>query len=423
MLQPGVVLQGRYEIVRLIGQGGMGAVYEARDLRLGNSTVALKQALFNSEQLKQAFEREANLLATLSHPNLPKVRDQFTDANGMYLVMEYISGSDLSKVLSDRGSALPLDQVMRFADQLLDALEYIHEHQPPIIHRDIKPENIKLTSRGQIMLIDFGLAKDLGGVSVIAYSAAYAPLEQLKARGTDSRSDLYALGATLYRLLTGRLPASAVDRIEVMANTGNDPLRAPHDLSLAIPVAVGEALMRSLEIDRENRFQSAAEMREALKRAVSSFPPQPQQAAPISDLPTMITSSGPGGSGGPSVRNEGRTPSQPADQRSQVRSHPSQPQPPPPQPSYPQPSRPPDMRSDVRGYPQPPQPTGPPVQMPPPGWDPRSGGQRMGYPPPYGTPTGAPKKKTPWGFIIFAAIVVFFMLACGFLGLLGSFSE
>lgn len=422
MLQPGVVLQGRYEIVRLIGQGGMGAVYEARDLRLGNSTVALKQALFNSEQLKQAFEREANLLATLSHPNLPKVRDQFTDANGMYLVMEYISGSDLSKVLSDRGSALPLDQVMRFADQLLDALEYIHEHQPPIIHRDIKPENIKLTSRGQVMLIDFGLAKDLGGVSVIAYSAAYAPLEQLKARGTDARSDLYALGATLYRLLTGRLPASAVDRIEVLANTGNDPLRAPHDLSLAIPVAVGEALMRSLEIDRENRFQSAVEMREALKRAVSSFPQQPQPAAPISDLPTIITSSGPGGSGGPGVRNEGRTPSYPSDQRSQVRSQPSQPQPPPPQPSYPQQSRPPDMRSDVRSRPMPPQPTGPPVQLPPPGWDPRSGGQRMGYPPPYGgppIPIGAPKKKIPWGFIIFAAIVVFFMFVCGILSLLG----
>ncbi|MBX3279440.1 MAG: protein kinase [Acidobacteria bacterium] len=382
MLQADTVLQGRYRIVRLIGQGGMGAVYEARDLRLGDSTVALKQALFNSDQLKRAFEREAVLLASLSHPNLPKVRDQFAEAAGQFLVMEYISGPDLSKLLSDSGGILPVAQVAGFADQLLDALEYIHEHEPPVIHRDIKPENIKLTARGQVMLIDFGLAKDLGGVSVIAYSAAYAPLEQLRAKGTDARSDIYALGATLYRLVTGRAPINAVERLEALANTGRDPLRAPHDLSLAIPERFSRALEKAMELDRDNRFQNAREMRKALRDALSGAPEKPV-AAPMSGLPTII------------------------DQRPDA---PQRTAPPP----VPQRTTPPAEPSRIPSMPVPPARPGAYQPTPPPQWN-APAGQYYTQPP----AAGASVKKKGWGLIIVAIIVGFFMLSCVFLSFLG----
>lgn len=393
MLQADTVLQGRYRIVRLIGQGGMGAVYEARDLRLGDSTVALKQALFNSDQLKRAFEREAVLLASLSHPNLPKVRDQFAETAGQFLVMEYISGPDLSKLLTDSGGILPVAQVAGFADQLLDALEYIHEHEPPVIHRDIKPENIKLTSRGQVMLIDFGLAKDLGGVSVIAYSAAYAPLEQLRAKGTDARSDLYALGATLYRLVTGRAPINAVERLEALANTGRDPLRAPHDLSLAIPERFSRALEKAMELDRDNRFQSARDMRKALRDSLSGAPEKPI-AAPQSGLPTIIDPR-PGQATNPSGPPTG----------------------PPTGPSYvPSPSAPPAEASRTPSMPPPPARPGAYQSTPQPQWSPPAGQPQHYTQPPV---AGASVKKKGWGLIIIAVIVGFFMLSCMFLGFLG----
>ena len=186
MLAPNTMLQNRYRIVRQLGQGGMGTVYEAVDLRL-NSTVALKETVFTDERLRRQFEREAQLLARLRHPAMTRVIDHFSEGDGQFLVMDYIEGEDLGEMLAARrGEAFPSDEVLDWADQLLDALDYLHTREPPVVHRDIKPQNLKPAARGQITLLDFGLAKGLSShttvattKSVLGYSLTYAPLEQL----------------------------------------------------------------------------------------------------------------------------------------------------------------------------------------------------------------------------------------------------
>src|SRR4030095_15215421 len=162
MLAPETILQSRYRVVRQLGQGGMGAVYEAIDERL-DTTVALKETFFADEKLRKQFEREARLLARLHHPALPRVSDHFSEGEGQFLVMQYIPGDDLSEMMTQKRVPFPADQVLTWADQLLDALDYLHTQEPQIIHRDIKPQNLKLTARGQIILLDFGLAKGQGG--------------------------------------------------------------------------------------------------------------------------------------------------------------------------------------------------------------------------------------------------------------------
>lgn len=158
MLQPDTCLQNRYRIECLIGQGGMGAVYRALDLRL-NNPVALKHKHATGTATDAAFAREAQLLHALRHPVLPNVMDYFTDEAGQFLVMEFIPGDDLATQLTHRDQPFAVAEVLRWADQLLDALDYLHTWQPPIIHCDIKPQNVKLTPRGDIVLLDFGLAK------------------------------------------------------------------------------------------------------------------------------------------------------------------------------------------------------------------------------------------------------------------------
>ena len=139
MLSEGTVLQSRYRIVRQLGQGGMGAVYEAVDERL-DTIVALKETLFTDEKLRKQFEREARLLARLHHPALPRVSDHFNESEGQFLVMQFIAGDDLAEMLTQRNAPFPQDEVLRWADQLCDALDYLHTQEPQIIHRDIKPE-------------------------------------------------------------------------------------------------------------------------------------------------------------------------------------------------------------------------------------------------------------------------------------------
>src|SRR5437660_657291 len=204
MLAADTVLQGRYRIVRQLGQGGMGAVYEAIDERL-DTTVALKETLFTDEKLRKQFEREARLLARMHHPALPRVSDHFNEAEGQFLVMQYIAGEDLAAMLTQRNSPFPQQEVLRWADQLCDALDYLHTQDPQIIHRDIKPQNLKRTARGQIVLLDFGLAKGSAGpmtavttsASIYGYTPNYAPLEQIQGLGTAARSDLYSLSAAV----------------------------------------------------------------------------------------------------------------------------------------------------------------------------------------------------------------------------------
>ena len=274
MLSPNTLLQNRYIIVRPIGQGGMGTVYEAKALRL-NTTVALKEAHFTDERLRKQFEREAQLLAGLRHPALPRVIDHFDEGDGLFLVMDFIEGEDLGQMLEHRSSTFPVNEVLIWADQLLEALDYLHSQEPPVIHRDIKPQNLKLTAKGQIILLDFGLAKGFAGQisrvttsgSIFGYTPNYAPLEQIQGTGTDPRSDLYSLAATLYRMVTGEVPPDVLTRLAALTEGQPDPLRSAHEANPQVPASLAAVLSRALGIGRNQRFATAAEMRQALRAA------------------------------------------------------------------------------------------------------------------------------------------------------------
>ena len=285
--------------MRQLGQGGMGAVYEAIDQRL-DTTVALKETLFSDERLRKQFEREARLLARLHHPALPRVSDHFSEGDGQFLVMQFIPGDDLSEMMTRKRAPFPTNQVLTWADQLLDALDYLHTQDPQIIHRDIKPQNLKLTSRGQIILLDFGLAKGQAGeisrvttsASIFGYTPNYAPLEQIQGLGTDARSDLYSLGATLYHLMTGVKPPDALTRAAAVVNGQPDPLVKASEVNASIAAGVDQVLIRAMAQNREQRYTNAAEMRKALEGAEQAstvvnrgeaqtvlFPPPPTTVA------------------------------------------------------------------------------------------------------------------------------------------------
>lgn len=299
-LSPDTLVHGRYRVVRQIGRGGMGAVYEAEDTRLGNR-VALKQTLMHGPGLDAAFEREARVLAALRHPALPVVSDYFAEGEGQFLVMQYIPGEDLATLLQQRGRPFSWAEVRPWAIQLLDALDYLHTQSPPIIHRDIKPQNLKLTPRGEIVLLDFGLAKRSAAetataASVFGYTPYYAPLEQIQGSGTDPRSDLYSLAATLYALLTNSAPASALDRGAAVFQQEPDPLRPADELVPDVPPAVAGLLARSMALKIGDRPASAATLRDEIEQLVRvapssagqatismgrpSAPPPPQPVAP-----------------------------------------------------------------------------------------------------------------------------------------------
>ena len=271
MLEPNLVLQGRYRIEESLGRGSMGAVYRAIDETFG-STVAIKQTLCEGADLEKAFQREARLLNGLRHAALPVVIDYFSEPHGQFLVMQYIPGDDFGALLDRKGEPYAPELVLRWADQLLDALQYLHEHDPQIIHRDIKPRNLKLTPRGEVVLLDFGLSKSTPvetqvagtSVSVLGYTPQYAPFEQIQGQGTDPRSDLFALAATLYHLLTAKLPPDAMVRALTTMNGQADPLEPAHVVNPAVPEALGTLLHHAMAMGRDQRPQSAVAMRASL---------------------------------------------------------------------------------------------------------------------------------------------------------------
>ena len=298
MIETGTLLQERYLIEKQIGAGGMGAVYLAIDQRF-DSHVAIKETFYKQDELGEAFEREARLLNSLLHPVLPHVSDYFTENNGHFLVMQYIEGEDLFEILKREGAFLVAD-VLRWLDNLLDALDYLHSHEPPVIHRDIKPQNLKITPRGDIILLDFGLAKlssaDTTGVkSVFGYSRKYSPLEQIQGTGTDARSDIFSLGATAYHLLTGKPPIDVLARAASIVAGNPDPLQLASEINSEIPSGVAEILRTALALNSAGRFVSAKAMRAALENAVKKDAaeveenlPAPIVAAPI-DETTIIS--------------------------------------------------------------------------------------------------------------------------------------
>jgi serine/threonine protein kinase len=275
MLSPDSILQNRYRIVRELGRGGMGTVYEALDQRV-NCIVALKETgTGGGEEARRAFEREASLLGNLRHSALPKVTDYFTERDGDFLVMEFIPGYDLEELIESRDSAFPQTQVLRWADELLRVLEYLHKQDPPILHRDIKPSNLKLTRQGELFLLDFGLAKGaVGQMSTLAtsrsvrgYTPVYASLEQIHGYGTDARSDIYSLGATLYHLITGVAPVDAPRRFHVIEEEEPDPLARIEKLNPQASKHVSDVIHQAMAVNRKQRQASAAEMRNALRNA------------------------------------------------------------------------------------------------------------------------------------------------------------
>jgi hypothetical protein len=281
MLEPNVVLQGRYRIVRSLGRGGMGAVYEAIDERF-RGRVALKEALVTEPELARAFEREARLLRTLKHRALPGVIDYFREGASWFLVMDFIQGEDLAALAVRRGGPFPVADVLDWGDQILEVLEFLHGHRPPIVHRDVKPQNLKLTGDGRVVLLDFGLSKGLqtdtstasDHRSVHGYTPHFAPLEQIRGVGTDARSDLYAVAATLWSLSTGAAPPDALHRAAALVGGAPDPLRPAHEVNPLVPEPVSRALHDALAQTPERRPPSAADLRRLLREAVGIRAPR-----------------------------------------------------------------------------------------------------------------------------------------------------
>lgn len=272
LLAPDTILQSRYRVVRHLGKGGMGAVYEAVDLRLGH-TVALKQTLTSDEELWKQFEREARLMARLNHPVLPSVSDYFTEGHRAFLVMQFVEGSDLAQIIAQQPGPFPRQAVVAWADQLLDALIYLHSRERQIIHRDIKPHNLIVTPSGQIALLDFGLAKtqteadgEASCTSVFGYTPRYAPIEQIQDLGTGPQSDIYALGATLYHLLTGVKPTDALTRAAALVSSRPNPLKPANEINSAVSPELAAVLTRAMAQNPDERYGSAIEFREALRR-------------------------------------------------------------------------------------------------------------------------------------------------------------
>ena len=286
-LMPGAVLRDRYKIIDLVGQGGMGAIYRAEDLRLAGRYCAIKEVQpeprASSSMLAQAreqFYREASTLARLDHPNLPKVSDHFSEGDCDYLVMDFVPGRELKEIMEEarrQGKFLDEEEVLSWADQLCQALEYLHSQDPPILHRDIKPSNIKLTPAGAIKLVDFGLVKllipdDARTITILQGrgTVQYTPLEQYggDTGHTDARSDIYSLGATLYHLLTGQSPTDAKQRF---LEPGS--LASPRSLNPDLSPQTERALLRALEMHPDQRPGSVAEFRTELLSQQSSTVP------------------------------------------------------------------------------------------------------------------------------------------------------
>lgn len=262
-LAPGTLLNNRYRIVSILGQGGMGAVYRANDEHL-SIPVAVKENLFLTEEYGRQFQREAHILAGLRHPNLPHVTDYFALENqGQYLVMDYIEGEDLRQRMERMGT-IPEREAILIGISICDALNHLHTRRPPIVHRDIKPGNIKVTPEGRAVLVDFGLAKVMYGSQATSTGAramtpGYSPPEQYGTARTDPRTDIYSLGATLYAALTGIIPEDGLARM-----TGKAKLTNLRDLAPKINRRLADTIEKALEIDPDDRYQGAEELKEDL---------------------------------------------------------------------------------------------------------------------------------------------------------------
>lgn len=261
-LANGQTVQNRYRIVKLIGQGGFGAVYRAWDLRL-SAPCALKENLDSSAEAQRQFTREASILANLRHPNLPRVIDYFSVAGqGQYLVMDFIEGESLAEK-AQRNGPLPEAQAVAWISQICAALTYLHSQNPPIIHRDVKPDNITITSANQAILVDFGAFKVYAPhlkttLAARVVSPGYAPIEQYGMGATDARTDVYAVGAVLYTILSGQEPPESIARLV------GTPLPDLLSLNPHLRHTLAQTISRAMGIMPDQRPPTIAELQAAL---------------------------------------------------------------------------------------------------------------------------------------------------------------
>ncbi|MEF3275740.1 MAG: protein kinase [Chloroflexus sp.] len=292
VIPPLQVLQDRYELRQRLGSGGMGSVYLATDRRLTTVQWAVKEmsdaaitSPIERQQAREAFRQEAELLARLSHPYLPRVTDHFEENGRSYLVMELVPGENLRDYVNRVGLPRPVHEVLRWTAQICEVLAYLHAQQPPIIFRDLKPTNVMITPNGTIKLVDFGIARlfkpgkerDTQAFGTPGYSAP----EQYGRGQTDPRSDIYSLGVLMHHLLTGHDPSTT-------------PFRLPpvNQLNPSVPPYIVAVIARATDNDPNRRFASVVELQQALfgSSNLVSRVPTPELAArsnPVETVPTM----------------------------------------------------------------------------------------------------------------------------------------
>jgi eukaryotic-like serine/threonine-protein kinase len=296
MITAGTVLRGRYRVLAQVGQGGGGAVYRADDLRLPGRVTAVKEirpdphtTVAMHAQAQEQFRREASTLARLDHPALPKVSDYFVEHDADFLVMDFVDGPDLRQVVDDArasGTFLGESEVLGWLAQLLDVVCYLHDQDPPVLHRDIKPANIKRVAGDRIKLVDFGLVKPLDPADPRTLTVArgvgslpYTPLEQYAGDTgcTDVRSDLYAVGATAYHLLTAQPPATAQERF-LLPNA----LVRPRKLNPEVSPRTERAILSAMALHPDARPANANVLADILSGRVAM--PQTGEMPPPSLL-------------------------------------------------------------------------------------------------------------------------------------------
>jgi len=264
---------GQYQIIEPLGEGGMAAVYKAYQLGKLNRYVALKvlpPLLAKSPEFAKRFEQEANILAELQHPHIVPVFDFGEDGGYYYLVMPFIEGCTLADLL--HGKPLPLSQIRRITIQVAEALDYAHSRG--LVHRDVKPSNILVDGSGNCFLSDFGITKILESAEKLTSTGevigtpAYMSPEQGRGETLDSRSDIYSLGVVLYEMATGRVPYRADTPLAVIIKHMQDPLPPPRSINPFLPLAVEQVILKALAKRKEDRYQTAGEMAQAIQVAI-----------------------------------------------------------------------------------------------------------------------------------------------------------
>jgi serine/threonine protein kinase len=279
----GSIVQGRYQIEEVLGRGGFSAVYLVRDQRVQHNLYALKEIIEPTQQERNRFVFEATLLSRVDHPALPRVYRVFEDRahNRSYFLMDYIEGPNLDKLRKlQPNKQFSVQQMLAIMRPIIEAVAYLHEQHPPIIHRDIKPSNIIVpTSGAETVLVDFGIAKEFDPESTTTAvrhaSPGYGAPEQYS-MGTNTRTDIYGLGATMYVLLTGVIPADAYQRMTQLGNRGIDPLEPIQRYAPDVPQHISSAISRAIAVDSEDRFPTVQDFWNALNSPAvtqSSLPP------------------------------------------------------------------------------------------------------------------------------------------------------